>query len=339
MISGYVDGYLCACPPRDVPPQAFYEFINSLLEWHEVRFTPAASLFSSANTFSVLEATGSLPLWEPIAERIQTAGIVDVQAKDVVGLVNSLLTKTAPIEDALGLNEFLCGRDYFQLPWAEGQRPEEFDELTRHLVLAMSFRARVADQDPRRHVLLTKGCADGSVVSVRAAVEDAEGYRRCDFEFPVEFNHDFRAATKRSTLWRGLDSGEICLYAMEKRDPSLLVIAIQEELSRRSATPRHWSVHSRFGESLWDLGGARNIIVARSVVRACAETVLEESMSATHRLRTGAGAGDSQRRRGRDGAGAWRRDIDREFHLHYWQTPTGPELASVVTHAEMAIPE
>lgn len=339
MISGYIDGFLCACPPKDAAPHAFYEFVNSLLEWRDVRLTPAISLFSSTKTFDVLEATGFLPLWGPIAESIQAAGITDVQAKDVVGLVNALLMKTATIEDVLGLDEFLCGSDCFQLPWTEGVRPREFDDLTRHLILAMGFRARVVDQEPRRHVLLTRGCTEGSVVSVDADVDDAEGNCRCNFAFPVELNHQFRAATKISTLWSGLDAGEICLYAMEKQDASLLALAIQEEISRRSAIPRRWSVHSKFGESLWGLGGARTSSVARAITRACAETVLEESMFATHHLRKGSGGGDGQRRRGRDGAGAWRRDIDFEFHLHYWATPDGPELASVVAHAEMSIPE
>jgi hypothetical protein len=66
--------------------------------------------------------------------------------------------------------------------------------------------------------------------------------------------------------------------------------------------------------------------------------MLSQNMAAVHGLRTGMGGDDPQRTRGKDKA--QRRDIDYEFHLHYWECANGTiELASVVHHNDFSIPE
>jgi hypothetical protein len=75
-------------------------------------------------------------------------------------------------------------------------------------------------------------------------------------------------------------------------------------------------------------------------LRAACEAVDKQNLRSVHVLRTGPGGNDPQRRRSYDNAKAWRRDIDREYHLHYWELPDGPiELASVGVHNDFVIPE
>jgi hypothetical protein len=61
-------------------------------------------------------------------------------------------------------------------------------------------------------------------------------------------------------------------------------------------------------------------------------------MNDTHALRSSQGANSTQRERPSDNAKAWRRDIDRFYHLHYWKTSAKVELASVVVHDDFTIP-
>jgi len=73
------------------------------------------------------------------------------------------------------------------------------------------------------------------------------------------------------------------------------------------------------------------------ILRSIVETVKGQNLSAVHALRTGIGGGNPQRLRGSDKA--QRRDIDREFHIHYWECDTGIiELAAVVYHNDFSIP-
>lgn len=79
--------------------------------------------------------------------------------------------------------------------------------------------------------------------------------------------------------------------------------------------------------------------MASKILRSIIETIKGQNLSAVHALRTGSGGNDPQRVRDSDKAKAQRRDIDREFHLHYWELADGTvELASVVYHNDFLIP-
>ena len=68
------------------------------------------------------------------------------------------------------------------------------------------------------------------------------------------------------------------------------------------------------------------------------ETIRGQNLPGVHALRTSPGGNATQRLRGTDKA--QRRDIDQEFHLHYWECANGTiELASVVHHNDFSIPE
>ncbi|MGH9958740.1 MAG: hypothetical protein ACREBC_16685, partial [Pyrinomonadaceae bacterium] len=74
------------------------------------------------------------------------------------------------------------------------------------------------------------------------------------------------------------------------------------------------------------------------VLRAITETLEGLHLGAVHALRTGPGGGNPQQTRGKDKA--MRRDVDYEFHMHYWQCDDGTvELASVGVHNDFSIPE
>ena len=76
------------------------------------------------------------------------------------------------------------------------------------------------------------------------------------------------------------------------------------------------------------------------LLSAISETILNINMRDTHWLRRGAGGNEQQLYRNSDNAKAWRRDIDHEFHLHYWATSDHHiEFASIVVHNNMSIPE
>jgi hypothetical protein len=77
---------------------------------------------------------------------------------------------------------------------------------------------------------------------------------------------------------------------------------------------------------------------AIKVLRAVVETLESFNMAAVHPLRTGRGGNEPQRTRGKDKA--WRRGIDEEFRLHYWQCEDGRiEFASVCVHNDFSMPE
>jgi hypothetical protein len=81
--------------------------------------------------------------------------------------------------------------------------------------------------------------------------------------------------------------------------------------------------------------------LASRLLRAIVETLEQTNMAATHWLRSGPGGDDPQRVRKCDQARAWRRDVDRDHHLHYWSCEDGNVEIALVSfpHDDFTIPE
>jgi hypothetical protein len=65
--------------------------------------------------------------------------------------------------------------------------------------------------------------------------------------------------------------------------------------------------------------------------------ILGEATRDVHEIREGKSGSARQKKQG--AYEAWRRDIDYEYHLHYWKTANGPVFMSVVVHNDMSIPD
>ncbi len=83
----------------------------------------------------------------------------------------------------------------------------------------------------------------------------------------------------------------------------------------------------------------RKIEQAAGLLRATSEAIDGQNFRAVHPLRTGRGGNNPQRQRKHDKAKACRRDVDHEYHLHYWETENGIEFASMAVHNNFTIPE
>jgi hypothetical protein len=76
---------------------------------------------------------------------------------------------------------------------------------------------------------------------------------------------------------------------------------------------------------------------SEKLFRSINETIFNENQGAVHPLRIDKGGNSPVKKRGEDKA--QRRDINYEFHLHYWQCENGKiELASIVSHNDFTIP-
>jgi hypothetical protein len=175
-------------------------------------------------------------------------------------------------------------------------------------------------------------------VQVSASILDIEG------DTPLTLPHNATGACWLCQCWRDLHA---CLNPQElwqsKPIGPLQSQALSTYIAQHpgrapttTASTTPWRFGDHFLSSASDLGFLHEPTKIKAILRACAETVLGENMRAIHALRTGKGGNNPQLTRARDKA--WRRDIDQEFHLHYWETPSGIEFASVTVHNNYDIP-
>jgi len=134
------------------------------------------------------------------------------------------------------------------------------------------------------------------------------------------------------TIWRNAEDTETYRAALD--------IYIHQRTDKQNRISVSWSFGSEFIKSLKKLKFLNKDEEIVKLLRTLAETLLSENFQATHCLRIGKGGNDPQKIRKKDGAGAWRRDIDRDFHLHYWKTSDEIEFAwAAHPHDDYYIPE
>ncbi|MCW8452592.1 hypothetical protein [Legionella quinlivanii] len=98
------------------------------------------------------------------------------------------------------------------------------------------------------------------------------------------------------------------------------------------------NIGKSFRESCQKCCRAQGDSLPHKILRAIVETIKGVNLSAVHALRSTQGGNSPQKLRGADKA--QRRDIDREFHLHYWECANSTiELGLVVYHNDFTIPE
>jgi hypothetical protein len=165
-----------------------------------------------------------------------------------------------------------------------------------------------------------------------------EGANRIAEPFP--YNHQFDACGDSEEFLAMLDPANF--WIRERQFVPALKIAI----ARLAGEARGASCLSdtstfilgpEFEQSLTETGVEQSLARVRALLRACAETVLNLNLGATHALREGPEANQPPVIRIKDQARGMRRDIDYEFHPHYWSTQAGPEFSRVVTHNDYRI--
>ena len=96
-----------------------------------------------------------------------------------------------------------------------------------------------------------------------------------------------------------------------------------------------WAFGPNFIKTVEAFGFRHQESKIKILLRACAETILGEATRDVHAIRKSEGGNAVQKKHGANEAN--RRDIDYEFHLHYWKTANGPIFISIVAHDDTSI--
>jgi hypothetical protein len=193
-------------------------------------------------------------------------------------------------------------------------------------------------------LLITRLLKDDIVSSeLKASILDYESDDRTkSSDLPIHLHAELKLCNTPHGLYLTVDPLQTWFDADsdEERARALHIYIYQRVFETRhervSENTYRWSFGGAFSASVVDHGFVTNPARMRALLRACSETILGEQMAQTRHLRKGPGATDAQITRGSDTA--WRRNIDQEYRIHYWETADGPEFACVAGHNESHIP-
>ena len=342
-----LDAGLLACPRGDVTAAGARAFVEGLLEWSGLLDEHWVTVLTSKRSCEALAEDGFLGFYDPVTQLLNASGVVEYSTNDVMQVLDRLLYHPPWFEEHLGVDDALVNWEHVTTQpdvLSVSAGPNLRRELERCLVLIALHQKRYGNGADHNVVALCR--VPGPVVEVRARVHYAPGPAPSESEEAEDLKGCVLACDDVHGLIAGMDE---CALLRNATDDSTVALACRVALykARRARGGSAdweklsgWRVGERFREAAQRCCRDSADSFAAKLLRAVADTIDNENVTAVHRLRTGPGGNNPQKRRSGDRAGAWRRDIDYDYHLHYWRVASGlAELSWVGPHNDFWIPE
>ena len=348
VLSVTIDAGVLAVPQPNCTYNDAYRYVDTLLDWKKLLDEPWVAIYMSERTSEALLENSLFPFREHLNELFHTHGIEEYDVNTVVTIANRLLQITPHFETYYRLKDVLADHvetepDVLKLITCDGIQTD----LARCIVLIAILRKHCL-QPLGGHPLILRE-AQNETIKVRARIHCLEHERNDipDLTYPPEvFEGDVLVCNNFRGLIECLDESTIFIGASDNLGIKLAIrIAVFKRALDKGEEP-DWEnitvpdIGTEFREACKRCCSGQENSLPTKILRSIVETVRQENLRNVHALRVGSGGNDPRLTRGFDKAKAQRRDIDRVFHLHYWERPNGTiELASVVHHDDFSIPE
>ena len=344
-----IDAGVLTVPPLNGTSEDAHRYVETLFNWSKLLDEHWVDIYMSERTSEALFGDELYPLRDQLMQFFDAKGIIEYTVNDIASVVNNLLQLTPHFETNFKMREVLAEQilmtpDILQSSPGSNLR----SDLTRCVVLIAILREYCRDSI-LEHCLILR-YAPRQTVNVRALIYELE-HDRNDLDTLPTDPEVFEGKVLICDDFRGLIEclDESFILASSTDDVGLetaIRIALYKSRLGRGEDPdwddlRGLRIGHSFIDTVQDSCENQGDSFPAKVLRAIVETLDGENLAATHAIRTGSGGGNPQRRRPADGAGAMRRDIDEDHHLHYWSCRNGVvELASVsYPHDNFSIPE
>lgn len=343
-----IDAGVLAVPSVDSAKDDAFQYVDTLLDWSKLLDEPWLAIYMSEQASENLINEKLYPMRDDLTNLFVKHGIVEYSVNDITKVIAKLLTLTASFETCYHLKEVLFENletvpdvihltKYDKLQSGLSRSITLIAILRKYCKLALGGHTLVLREAPKQ------------TVQVKAKIHEIE-HSRDDLDAlpppPVFFEGEVLVSDDFSGLIECLDESAILIGASEDREIELAIrIAMFKGAIVQGEIP-DWSkvllpkFGSNFRKSCQQVCADTGDSLPPKILRSIVETLNGQNLSAVHALRGGSGKSGPQRTRGSDNAKAQRRDIDKEFHLHYWECGNGTvELAAVVYHNCFKIPE
>lgn len=341
-----IDAAVLAVPRINCTKDDAFHYVDTLLDWSKLLDEPWVAICMSDRSSEILIDEALFPLRNQLSALFNSHGIVEYSVNDIAIVAERLLTITPSFEAYFRVEDVLSDHfetlpDVVQLTAHRGLQ----SDLARCITLIAVLRKHCSQPLDSHSFILIE--APSRVVRVRAQVHELEHTRDdlSSLPYPPEFFegdvlvcHDFRG------LIDSLDESAILVSASNDLGIELAIRIAQFKYSIDQGDDTDWgsflvpTIGKKFRVTCQQICAEGGAAVPSKILRSIVETINGLKKQDVHSLRVDSGGNSPQRTRGLDRA--QRRDIDDEFHLHYWDCADGAvELASTVYHNDFSIPE
>lgn len=349
MLDVTMDAGVIAVPNPVRCAEDLHKYIDTLLDWSKLLDKPWVAIHMSERAAEALFADNLYPLRDQLRKLFDDHGIFQYDVNTVARVADKLLNLTPSFETFYRVKDVLAESISTEPNIIALTTHRGLQEDLERCVILLAILHKYCRHSLGGHSLILRS-APGTLVRVRAQICDVE-HERDDLphlsELPCEpefFEGSILVCDDFTGLLGCLDEGAILREASNVQGVQLAIrIALFKDNLAQGRDP-DWSelripaIGDDFAETCRGCCCDQGAGLAAKILRAVVETIENQNMGAVHALRTGKGGDNPPRMRGKDKA--QRRDIDYEFHLHYWQCEDGSiELGSVVHHNDFSIPE
>ncbi|WP_375345372.1 hypothetical protein ACEWPB_15620 [Priestia megaterium] len=323
-----IDPYILAYPNND---NEFENYIDKIIELNDFKDKTNLNFLISSNTSNVLVVENNFPYWDTLNEAISKCGLTGIiQPQDIISTLEGIL-KYAYIENVLKIDEILYN-DILIIPddIKDGRLESYVEELNRLLMYIC-----IAHDEGYDNLLLTTELVD-NMVSITGELVEVESEKKNIGDLPKIYKKNIATFHTLDKLYSLLDPIQIWKTAASEFEYDNAIYIYIYQRTGKYLEEKTWIYGRKFLESMKSKGFLHEEAKIKILLKSLANTILCENLRATHALRQGQGGNTSQVTRSSDKA--WRRDIDYEYHLHYWELENGFEFASLVVHNDMSIP-
>jgi len=323
--------------------RSYAEFIVS---WSILLRERWADVFVSERAAAVLFEAGLYPMRPELHRLFSANGVIDFDVNTVGRVAETLLGRTPSFEEYFGIKDVLASDTKTEPEILSRYSSQALnEELERELVLS-ALLGTVYLPLKGDHRFALRGLEGSVVVKLSTVIHELEyAFSRPQGPAspPTRFKGAVSACGSLEEVVTGIEPSQIWAGTSDATDlASAVGLSLYKHQIESGTGPDPRGLHPyRIGEKLPSTAAAccqsgPNRLNSK-VLEAIVETVYALSLNKVHRLRTGKGGNDPPVTRGADVA--WRRDIDYEYHLHYWACSDGTvEIASVVVHGDYSIP-
>lgn len=346
--SVYITPVALTCPTKaDCEDKFRDELEDYIVQLTDLRDSIGSNLFqilSSRHIGDILFEAGCYPVFPSIRQGLMESGLDEVyQTGDIVKIVEQILRESDVVEDFVGIVDILTESvtidECVKYIGSDGLLDRQKSNkallgLGAHMGIFSEQNTWIIGKRD-----LTEQCQDGKHLKIKAKIVDIEWLEKeRKIPLPVQLDNVFNFGTSFEQVRRGLDLiGNIQFMAPGVMCEAISCALIQKEFSEGREVKVEWLVGPEFENSISQLHVQNNPSVFRALVLACVNVICDVALDKTHPLRNGAGGNNPQIVA--HGASAWRRDINYEFHLHYWTKGRCCEFASCVVHEDFTIPK
>lgn len=310
--------------------------------WMGASRIPGLIVTISCRTFEQLANDGVYPIPSELRLAMRAKGVDEFDMPTLQTVINSIARLTPSLEQRTRVLETLHDEVTSDPEVLQTESLEQsLTEAAANFVKVGLSQEHLSDGDCFAVALTSKGSS--SLVRIQAKVHEAEVEEGWQLELPLKMNTQVNVCSSLEELADVADLG--LAFQSAANDPEM-VSAIKMELLR-SRRLRHvngcWEdlpdilIGRDFRDRAQGLIGGRPSL-KQTILDSIVEVYDRLNQGKTHDLREGESGASNQRVH--DKWSAWRHDVARDVHLHYWVHEKGlRELAWVShPHDDMYIP-